>query len=98
MFTALEQYCQTHFAAEEQLMTEAKYPGLLEQQEQHRHFIAELAGLRDKLHDTGPTKMLAADTLRTIIRWLINHIRHLDSQIGLFLRADTSLITEEEIS
>ena len=86
LFTYLEDYARAHFAAEEQLMRDADYPGLTEHVQEHSEFKRRLRSLVPQWESEGDsTAMLFA--LGGLLRsWLADHVTSSDQRIGDFLR------------
>jgi hemerythrin len=85
LLDTLDRYTRKHFAYEEGLQRINNYPGLLEQQEHHASFLADLAELKRTLESTGPTRQLAVVAKGKLIRWLSGHIKTLDKDFVDFL-------------
>lgn len=86
LFTFLESYTASHFAAEEALMERLAYPHLADHRTQHRKFIATFAELQQELAKSGPTVLVLVRTSKTMVYWLTEHIRNTDHQLAAFLR------------
>jgi len=82
-------YTQYHFAAEEELMKNAEYPGLNAQKTEHEAFKQMLRKMEEDLEEEGATKALAESINNFLISWLTKHIRKIDAPLGQFL-ADTA--------
>jgi hemerythrin len=82
----LDRYIKTHFSAEEALMVRYAYPDYPEHKEQHNYFVRKIDKLREDLQTAGPSASLVVSTNKTVLRWLIEHIRRTDSQLGSFLK------------
>lgn len=73
------QYVLTHFAAEEALMARIEYEFIDEHKAEH-HRIAERADRLRQRFDEGEDT--AGEMREFLIRWLLNHIAGVDSQIA----------------
>ncbi len=82
----LNEYANTHFSDEENLMSLYKYPGMAEQQQQHAQFRKSVTELFEMLADNIPTREIAIRVDATLIRYFINHVRNLDSKLGDFIK------------
>jgi hemerythrin len=82
----LEDYTRNHFGDEEKSMREADYPDLAIQQKYHKMYLGEIAELKRKVHGNEPDMADIMDMKRLLIRWLIQHIRHLDKDFADFLK------------
>ena len=79
----LANYTKEHFAAEERMMTTAKYPGLDAHRNQHRDLnkqVAEYIGRFDRGEVT-----LNLHLLKFLRDWLTNHIQKVDCEYGPWL-------------
>ena len=72
----LLQYTRTHFQQEEALLRRAHYPQLLQHQQLHRRFIADVEGFQRQLH-AGATSN-SVQVLTMLRDWLLNHIQQTD--------------------
>jgi hemerythrin len=82
----LEGYTRDHFRDEEKALHDAHYPDLSIQQESHKIFLRELAELKGKVDGHGVDMAEILEMKRLLIRWLIQHINHLDMAYVDFLR------------
>lgn len=82
----LEEYVELHFACEERLMQQHQYTGLLEQQQLHEEFRKDVAQLRERFKVEGATRNLAMAIDGRLVRWLIQHISHIDRQMVDYLK------------
>lgn len=82
----LEDYTRDHFRDEEKAMLEAEYPDLSIQQENHRSFLTEIAKLKRKVCENRPDMPEVMEIKRLLIRWLVQHIKHLDMAFAGFLK------------
>lgn len=81
----LNGYVISHFQEEESLMTAHHYPGYEEHCAQHRDFAGQLRELRSHLDADGASFTLLIETNETVLRWLIQHIRKVDTALGAYL-------------
>jgi hemerythrin len=81
----LKKYVVDHFAAEEALMLRYSYPKLAEQQEEHRLFNAEVESLVAEVEQSGGSRETALKLLGKMVRWVINHLRNHDREMGEYL-------------
>lgn len=79
----LERYAEEHFAAEERIMADAAYPGLLRHRAEHERFAERIRRLRLQV-DTG-RRIAAATHFRWIAHWFESHIREDDARLAQFL-------------
>jgi len=74
----LADYTRDHFRDEEKALLEADYPDLSIQQENHKSFLNEITAFKRKVSENGPDMPEILEMKRLLIRWLIQHIKHLD--------------------
>jgi hemerythrin len=82
----LEEYAETHFAAEEKIMKERCYPNCDVHKAQHEYFRNNLLTLKQQLEEEGPGVHIIIFTNQLIVDWLRNHIRKLDRAFGNYLQ------------
>ena len=82
----LEDYARDHFRYEEKSMQEAEYPDLSMQQQNHKKFLDEVAVLKRKVCEYRPDMPEVREMKRMLIRWLVQHINHLDMAFADFLK------------
>jgi hemerythrin len=85
LFWFVDDYCTSHFAAEETLMREVGYPGIREQIAQHRKFTREFDAIAERFRAKGPTPELTLELQQLICGWFVTHIRALDTKIAAFV-------------
>jgi len=85
----LEEYAKSHFAYEEEIQVRYSFPGLAGQRKSHALFMEDIATLREKISNGGPTHELAITLKGKMIRYLIQHLRNDDRKLGDFLRGKT---------
>jgi hemerythrin len=79
----LTDYALNHFAHEESLMVQHKYPEYEQHKKIHADFAKKISEYK-KLHDQ---QLLSANQLLNILRdWLISHICNTDKMYGPFLQ------------
>ena len=85
----LDDYARVHFAEEEKHMRETNYPGMQEQREDHKKYLAALAELKEQASQPriqGATFDLSATTNQVVVDWIVDHIMKLDMKFGKFLK------------
>ncbi len=82
----LKDYTRDHFCDEEKAMLESEYPDLSIQQENHKMFLDEVAELKRKVGEKEPDMAEILAMKRLLIRWLIQHIKHMDKAFADFLK------------
>lgn len=87
MLDFLEQYAISHFAMEEELMSENAYPGARSHRTQHATFRRNVQRIRDAFDSDGPGIHVIVQVNRTVIDWMLNHIRTTDKALGMYIVA-----------
>jgi len=82
----LEDYCNRHFAAEEELQRKYKYPGYEAHKEMHQRFREELSELKHKFVLYGASHELVAETVLFVVEWLAKHIAKSDKVLATYIR------------
>ncbi|HEX9156243.1 MAG TPA: bacteriohemerythrin [Nitrospira sp.] len=85
----LDDYARIHFAEEEKHMRETNYTGLDQQREDHRHYLAALAELKQQAalpRVRGSSYDLSATTNQVVVDWIVGHIMRLDMKFGEYLK------------
>ena len=81
----LEDYARDHFRDEEKTLLEAEYPDLPAQQNSHEMFLSDLREFKRKVGESGLGMPEILEMKRFLIRWQIQHIKHLDMAYVDFL-------------
>lgn len=79
----LERNAAEHFAVEERLMAEARFPGHLVHRREHERFAERLRRLRG--HVDAGRRVARAGDLGWIAEWFERHVRELDAELGRYL-------------
>ncbi len=85
----LDDYARIHFAEEERHMRQTQYPGLEEQRQDHKKYLAALAELKKQAalpRIQGASYDLSATTNQVVVDWIVAHILKIDMKFGEFLR------------
>ena len=77
IFDELIQYTGSHFADEENLQAKAGYPDLENHKKVHKELVRKVVGYGEELKSG---KLQAADLMRFLSDWLVNHIQGTDSK------------------
>lgn len=85
----LMDYAKYHFAAEETIMADARYPGLPEHKSQHQEFVQTLDRLEEEFREDGSTKILAESLNTLLVNWLLAHISRVDKQFARYFATAT---------
>ena len=75
-------YAETHFADEEEYLSEANYPHLNEQKEQHEAFVEEV---QKTIEEFEAEKIEPIYLARYLKNWLLNHIAVYDKRYAPYL-------------
>lgn len=81
----LVDYTAKHFREEEETMAGAEYPQLAAQEKAHTAFLDDFNRIRELVKENGPNLDNILEEKRAMIRWLINHISHMDRAFADFL-------------
>lgn len=82
-FSKLIEYTQIHFDSEETLLAQYKYPGIHDQENEHRAFVDNLKQLRHAFkEDVGDIEHQVLEFLQN---WLVHHILKSDQAYSEFL-------------
>lgn len=82
----LEDYIITHFTSEEGLQRKHNYPDYEAHKSLHVKFIKEFNELKKRFEAEGPTLPIVLQINRTVVDWLINHIKKVDKAVGEFVK------------
>ena len=83
----LEAFCIYHFHAEETAMLTSGYPAYEGHVALHNELMRGVYKLRQKADAEGPSKALVTITSRLLVEILVNHVRKVDRELMVFLRA-----------
>ena len=83
----LANYAIDHFADEEKLQQDFKYPDYADHKRKHDGFKMVVAGLIQRVRNEGPTKELIESVCNTIGSWLLEHIMGDDFRMAKFVKA-----------
>jgi hemerythrin len=75
-------YAETHFADEEEYLSQANYPHLNEQKEQHEAFVEEV---QKTIEEFEAEKIEPIYLARYLKNWLLNHIAVYDKRYASYL-------------
>jgi hemerythrin-like metal-binding protein len=82
----LTDYVVFHFGTEEKQMAKYSYSSMPAHEAQHDQFVKTLMKLKERMLPEGVHAQLAEDAKHLVVGWLVNHIKHSDRALGLFLR------------
>jgi hemerythrin len=86
MLTFLEDYIVEHFTAEEAIQMQYAYPSYKAHKQEHERFIQSVEELKKKFEKEGPSLMTVLETNRTVVDWLVKHIKKVDMDLGAYLK------------
>jgi len=75
-----------HFTDEEALLLEISYPDYVDHKQKHEAIRQTVEGLVQRFEENGASPELSQDVNRSIVRWLVNHIRQEDIKISEYIR------------
>jgi hemerythrin len=85
MLEFLDEYVQTHFRTEEELMARYQYPDYLRHKELHAVFLKNLGSLKDMTQRKGGVPEVAMQINEMLIKWFKGHILSVDKSAAAFL-------------
>ncbi len=85
LFDFLGTYVVDHFAAEERLMTESRFPGYNVHKAAHERFVRDYQSLRKLHEDSGANAAVAIKARSWLTEWLRNHIGGTDQLLARHL-------------
>ena len=81
-------YTKTHFAHEQKLQEQCKYPEYIMHKSWHTAFIAQVEAICIKLKSEGPTIAILGE-VNGKISLLISHIKREDSKLAKYIKANS---------
>jgi len=81
-FMLLEEYIETHFRDEEELQRSVGYEKHEWHKDQHRLFKDTYMALKDEYYKKGPGAAFTLQLNKSIIEWIVKHIKHVDVELG----------------
>ena len=82
----LYDYTVKHFADEEKLQVQSRYPDYQTHKLAHEGFKKTVLELNKKLTEQGATIVLVGEVNNVIASWLINHIKREDKKLAEYLK------------
>jgi len=83
----LSDYTAKHFADEERLQQQYKYPGYIDHVKLHDAFKAQVKALAKDLSEQGPTIVLVGKVNTAIGGWLLAHIKREDTKVAAHIKS-----------
>lgn len=87
LFWFLDDYCTSHFAAEERFMRAVKYPAADAHAGMHQTFTSEFDEIAGRLRRSGVSEALTLELQQLIAGWLVTHIRATDTKLAEFVKS-----------
>lgn len=91
LITFLFDYTLKHFANEEQIMTDYRYPKLDLQRQEHGDFARDTEELQKRVEADGASRELAIELTGKLIKWIILHIKKHDREMVEFIKESIAL-------
>lgn len=82
----LEHYIGQHFAHEEQLQQQTKYPDATRHKMLHEGYKRVVHDIMQELNQNGPSIALVAKVNTNIAGWLITHIKQEDAKVAAHIQ------------
>lgn len=82
----LQSYTSKHFADEERLQMQSRYPAYPTHKSYHDAFKKTTEDLMRRLAQNGPTVALVGELNTALGGWLVNHIKQEDKKLAEYLR------------
>jgi len=79
-------YIITHFADEEKIQRQNKYPDYEAHRKLHQQYISEFQKLKKEFSENGHSLKFTMDLNNSLIKWIVNHIKSDDVKLGKFLK------------
>ena len=86
LFWFLDDYCSSHFSAEEKFMRAVKYPAADAHADLHQTFTSEFEEIAARFRRGGVSEALTLELQQLIAGWLVMHIRATDTKLAEFVR------------
>ena len=81
----LGEYVIKHFTDEEALQRQGNYPKYEWHRGQHQSYIAEINKLKSEFAANGHSPKFMLDMNKSIIQWIVRHIKSADVELGKYL-------------
>jgi len=82
----LFEYAQVHFATEDRIMLEYKYPKIEVQRLEHGEFTRDAKEFMKRVEADGETREIAIEVTGKLFRWIYNHIRNHDREMVAYVK------------
>lgn len=85
-FIFLERYCRSHFAAEEVLMKQSRYPEIEAHRALHSQFFKDFSLIKGRFTAKEFPGTVLVDLQKLVCGWLVGHIATVDKKLSSFLK------------
>ena len=82
-------YIHKHFGDEEELQRKSGYPKYEWHCGQHRQYVESFGQIKAEYEKNGPSLDFTLRLNKSIIDWIIKHIRSADRELGIFINEKT---------
>lgn len=82
----LSDYTKKHFADEERMQMQSKYPDYANHKQYHEGFVQVVKDIGKELDAQGPTIVLVGKVNSAIAGWLLNHIKREDTKVAAHIK------------
>lgn len=89
-------YAHVHFTTEDKIMLEYRYPKIEEQRHEHGAFVRNANGLMKRIEVEGATREIAAEITKTLLLWIVQHIKKHDKQLVEYIKECIALSKKYE--
>ncbi|MEI6305543.1 MAG: bacteriohemerythrin [Deltaproteobacteria bacterium] len=83
----LDDYVIEHFSNEEKLQRKYNYPSYQSHKIEHDSFIKRIKNVQEEIRSEGVAIHNVIETNNMLLKWLLNHISKVDTELGKFLKA-----------
>lgn len=83
----LDEYIVQHFSDEEGIQRKRGYPEYESHKKEHDSFIRQIKAVKDEINSEGVAVHHVMETNNLLLKWLLNHISKVDTELGKFLRS-----------
>lgn len=82
----LRSYAKEHFATEQKIMEDSKFPGYSQHLEEHTYFLKHVDALHKQISDEGSNDKVTREVYYYTLEWFIGHIQFTDMKMVEFLK------------
>lgn len=86
----LDDYVIQHFSDEERLQRRHGYPDCESHKKEHDSFIRQIKAVKDEISSEGVAVHHVMETNNMLLKWLLNHISRVDTELGKHLRTPSA--------